>query len=317
MTDGKAGMESQCLGLAEALGLSPEIKRISVAKPWRWLPAQAVTKPLSRLTAKGDRLAPPWPDILIASGRKSVAPALDIRKRAEGTCYCVQIQNPAVDTKRFDMVVTPSHDGLEGDRVVSTLGALGRVTPERLADAARHFASLYNHLPRPRVAVLVGGSNSVYKLSSGAMANFARALADLARCEGAGLMVTASRRTGARNERILRETLADVAAAVWSGEGENPYFGILGLADHIIVTGDSVNMVSEAATSGKPVQVLALEGGSRKFERFHQAMRDQGITRPFSGELTEWRYPPLCETARVAGLIRERLAARGLLLPVS
>jgi mitochondrial fission protein ELM1 len=317
LTDGKAGMETQCLGLAEALGLQPDIKRISVGKPWRWLPPQAVSRPLARLTEKGDRLAPPWPDLLIASGRKSVAPAIAIRKAAAGRCFTVQIQNPAVDLKNFDMVVTPLHDGLSGANVVSTLGAMGRVTAALLAAAAERFASRYAELPRPRIGVLVGGNNSAYRLSAGAMAAFAQSLAGLARREGAGLMVTPSRRTGSKNEAILRSALAGVAADIWDGAGENPYFGILGLADHIIVTADSVNMVSEAAASGKPVQVLALQGGSPKFDRFHQAMTARGITRPYDGRLETWHYPPLCETARVAALIRERLLALGIAQPAA
>lgn len=312
MTDGKTGMETQCLGLAEALDLTPEIKRIVVGKPWRWLPPQAVSRPLDRLTAKGDRLAPPWPDLLIASGRKSVAPAMAIRTAAGGRCFTVQIQNPAVDLKNFDMVVTPSHDDLAGANVVSTLGALGRVTPARLTAEAARFAARYDHLPQPRIGVLVGGNNSAYSLSPPLMTDFAKALAALATREGAGLMVTASRRTGEKNEAILRDSLAGVAADIWDGEGENPYFGILGLADHIVVTADSVNMVSEAATSGKPVYVLALEGGSRKFSHFHQAMTEKGITRPFDGQLATWHYPPLCETARVAALIRQALIERGI-----
>jgi hypothetical protein len=84
---------------------------------------------------------------------------------------------------------------------------------------------------------------------------------------------------------------------------------------HIVVTADSVNMISEAAGSGKPVYILALEGGSKKFTRFHRTMIERGIARPFDGKLAEWRYTPLNETARVATLIRERLVKRGFPLP--
>ena len=319
VTDGKAGMETQCLGLAEALGfhdgLNAQVKRISLGKPWRWLPPLAVVNPLSRLTAKGEFLAPPWPDILIASGRKAVAPALAVRRESAGKTFTIQIQNPAVDPRRFDVVVAPAHDGLEGDNVLSTLGALGRVTPERLAQEARHFAARYSHLPHPRIAVLIGGNNRAYRLTAAAMTRFSEALAALARRDGAGLMVTPSRRTGARNEAVLRAALVKVPAEIWDGEGSNPYFGLLGLADHIVVTADSVNMISEAASSGKPVYILALEGGSKKFTRFHQTMIERGIARPFDGKLAEWRYTPLNETARVADLIRERLAKRGFPLP--
>ena len=80
VSDGKAGMENQCLGLAETLGVEPAVKRIQVRKPWRWLPPSLMPAPLSALDSGGDRLAPPWPDLLIASGRLAVAPAIAVRR---------------------------------------------------------------------------------------------------------------------------------------------------------------------------------------------------------------------------------------------
>jgi mitochondrial fission protein ELM1 len=97
----------------------------------------------------------------------------------------------------------------------------------------------------------------------------------------------------------------------WDGRGENPYFGYLGLADAVIVTADSVTMISEAAATGKPVHVAALEGGSAKFRRFHAAMQEAGVTRPFAGRLEDWRYEPLDEAARIATEVRRRLELAG------
>src|SRR3546814_9290061 len=82
-------------------------------------------------------------------------------------------------------------------------------------------------------------------------------------------MSTPSRRTGRRNEEILRRGRAGLPAEIWDGDGENPYFGILALADHVVVTGDSVNMVSEAASTGKPVHVVHLQGSSAKRSEEH------------------------------------------------
>ena len=93
----------------------------------------------------------------------------------------------------------------------------------------------------------------------------------------------------------------------WNGTGANPYFGMLGLADCIVVTGDSVNMVSEACATGKPVHVFQLEGGSRKFFSFHAAFVAHGLTRPFEGRLEDWRYTPPDDVARAAAAVRKLL----------
>ncbi|MEQ8355904.1 MAG: mitochondrial fission ELM1 family protein [Kiloniellaceae bacterium] len=310
VTDGKAGMEIQCLGLAEAMGLRPQVKRVSVGKPWRWLPAGLIRNAMNALGPKGDLLSPPWPDLWIASGRQTVPLTRDIRALSGGATYTVQVQNPAIDPAAIDLVVTPAHDRLRGPNILTTDGALGRVTPERLAAAARQFEAAYAGLPRRRVAVLIGGDNKVFRLNAETMTQLTRQLARLAREEDVGLMVTPSRRTGRRNEAILRDGLAGLPARIWDGNGENPYFGMLGLADHIVVTGDSVNMVSEAASTGKPVHVVHLQGGSAKFQRFHEGMEKAGYTRSFTGELKEWSYSPLMETHRVAREIRRRLLKR-------
>lgn len=310
MSDGKAGMENQCLGLAEAVGAVPVVKRIGLKSPWRQLtPYLPVAIPGS-LTDTSDRLAPPWPDLLITSGRQAVGLALAIRRSSGGRTFCVHIQNPGVPTGLFDLVVMPQHDRKTGRNIVTTRGAIHRVTPERLADAASRFAPRLSHLPRPRVAVLIGGSNGVYELTPEVMRDVAGKLAGLARDHGAGLMVTPSRRTGAENEATLRAALDGLPAEIWDGTGENPYFAYLGLADTVVATCDSVSMISEAASTGKPVHVIELAGGSAKFRRFHEMLYQDGTARPFTGELADWSYTPLDDTVRVAAEVRRRMAEK-------
>lgn len=299
MTDGKPGMENQCLGLAEALGVAPEVKRVTPRPPWRWLPPHVWVSPLSAV----DGLAPPWPELLIATGRQTVALALAIKARNRAT-FAVQIQDPVAGRGRFDLIAVPEHDDLTGANVIATLGALHRVTPQVLAAAAPKFIPMLEPLPRPLVAVLLGGANKQYRLSEARARTLAEGLAGLP----GGLAITPSRRTGEDAMRIIRAALGAKPAVIWDGTGENPYFGFLAHADAIVVTGDSVSMVSEACATGKPVYVFDLEGGSRKFERFHRALRDRGITRPFDGALAAWRYPPLDDTARVADEVRRRFA---------
>lgn len=312
LTDGKAGTRNGALGLAEAVGLPIVDKHVHSALPWRWLPPPLWPRGVLGVGAGGDPLAPPWPRLLVSAGERAVGPALEIKRRAGADAFCVHLQHPRVDTARFDLVIVSAHDRLRGANVRVTTGALHRVTPELLADAAARFAPSFAHLPRPLVAVLVGGANRVYRFDSGTAERLADDLAGMARESGCGLLVTTSRRTGAANAALLREKLRGLPAEFWDGEGENPYFAYLALADALVVTGDSVNMVSEACYTGKPVHVFELPGGVRsKFARFHDALRRSGATRPFVGQLESWPCAPLDERSPLAAEIRQRLGIAG------
>lgn len=306
MSDGKPGMENQCLGLAEALGLDPAVKRLSIRQPWRSLPPQFWFSPLSALAADSDIVSPPWPDLLIATGRQTVAIARHIKRASRGRTFTVQIQNPAVRLDTFDVVVTPKHDRQSGANVIETFGALNRVRTEAIAEAASDFADGVAHLPRPLVAVLLGGDNKVYRMTGETSRDLAAKLRTMAEASGGGLMITPSRRTGEANAVIIRDALEGLPQ-VWHQDGDpNPYLGWMGLADAFVVTSDSVNMISEPCGTGKPVFVHHLPGGAPKFDRFHKAFADAGMTRPFDGHLAHWTYPPLNDTATVAAQV-ERL----------
>jgi uncharacterized protein len=308
LTEGFAGMESQCVGLAEALGLPCATMRVRRPRmPLKYLPPSLWPNPLSRTLEKV--LAPPWPDVLISSGRGSVAAALAVRRASAGKTFTVHIQTPYVDPSRFDLVVIPQHDSLRGDNVLVTRTALHGVTKERLAEAAQCFNARLSYLSRPLIAVLVGGSNKHQTCSPETMHRMADQLIAAALECGGGLAVTTSRRTGEENERVLRERLQAVPLFFWDGMEENPYFGLLALADAIVVTSDSVSMVSEACATGKPVHVFNLGGGHRKLRQFHKTLMDDGVTRPFGGRIEQWSYDPPNETEKIATLVRDRLSA--------
>lgn len=311
VTDGKVGMVAQAMGLAEAVGFEIAAKTIRPAFPWRWLPAGLWPAGASGIGRGSDPMDGPPPDLLISCGRHAVGPALWMKRRHRGRPFLVHIQHPRVRPSRFDLVVAPAHDGLGGPNVLQVTGSLHGVTKAKLAAAASRFAPAYRHLRRPLVAVLVGGNNSVYSMTEAAVEGLIDGLRTLAEAHGAGLLVTLSRRTGPAAETRLREALAGVAAEIWNGEGENPYLGYLALADAVVVTCDSVNMISEACATGKPVYVAALPGrGDSKFAAFHAALMKAGIARPFAGRLESWSYDPLDETARVAVEVRRRMGLR-------
>ena len=129
------------------------------------------------------------------------------------------------------------------------------------------------------------------------------------RRQGGAVVATPSRRTGAAGLAVLRERLRGVPGEVWDGTGENPYFAFLAVADALLVTADSVSMVSEAAATGKPVHIIELPGGDAKFTRFHDGMRRAGITRKFAGEIEQWVYRPPEDNARAGAALRDLMAA--------
>jgi mitochondrial fission protein ELM1 len=308
VTDGKAGMISQCVGLAEALGLDAELKQVRLRTPWRDFTPYIRLGGRMQFTSDSDSLDPPWPDLLIASGRHSIAASILVRRLSRGKTRTVQIQNPVVSPRLFDLVVTPRHDDLEGENVVVTRGALHRVSAAMLKEGAEQLGWRLQHLKRPYISVLIGGSNNVYRLDAETMKSLASRLAASARALDASLMITPSRRTGEANREILKDALVDVPHYLWTGQGDNPYFGLLGLADFIVVTADSVNMVSEAASTGKPVYVADLPGGSPKFQAFHRRLIEDGVTRVFKESLEPYAYRPLDDVtiaaARVKALLR-------------
>ncbi len=283
-------MESQCVGLADRLGLKPDIKRVSPRFPWSALPPQLWAVSFAALGSASSELASPWPDILIATGRQTVALTLAIKK-ANPSTLTVQLQNPTVSPNRFDVVIAPAHDRLTGDNIVSTAGALHSVSSQKLEQAGIEFAPRYADLQKPLIGVLIGGTNKKFRFTSANATQFAELLKLATKDNGGSLAITPSRRTGDKNTRIIRKALANESMDFWDGSGDNPYFGILALADAFVVTGDSVNMVSEAIATGKPVYVFQLSGGSAKFSRFHQGLEQQGRTRAFSGKIEQWAYP--------------------------
>ena len=300
-SDGKIGIDNQCIGLGEALGYTPVVKHVSLRAPWKQL-FPFVPLPLGKAFTPGDVLAAPWPDLLITGGRTGAAIALHVKQASGGRTVTVQVQNPHVSPSRFDAMIVGEHDHVSGPNVLAIKGALNRVTPQKIAEGMAKFPELAK-LPNPRLAVLIGGTNRCYSFEKADAEKLAAQLAALA-ASGNGVMVTASRRTGEENERILRAALTGPNCYFWDNTGENPYFAMLGYADVILPTVDSISMVSEAATTGKPVQVVKLTGGDSKFRAFHRLLQDSGVTRPFDGKLEEWSYPALDDTAKAAAMVR-------------
>jgi mitochondrial fission protein ELM1 len=296
-------MENQCLGLAEAMGLSPLLKRIQTKKPWRWLPPQLWINPLAALKAEGDPLDAPWPDMVISCGRQAIPLSIAIKKASGGATFTVHIQTPNCAPGKFDMVIVPFHDKMRGPNVSVSEGSLTRITKDKLAAEYKKFANELEAIKASVVTVLVGGSNKCYSVTPAVMQDLCAKLEQLHAQEKCHFLVTTSRRTGPANEAILKAALSKLPHSLWSGDGANPYFAYLEKADAIIVTADSVNMVCEAATSGKPTYIYELQGSNPKFARFHKRMKDMGFTRKFEGTFSDWKPEKLSESQRLAQIV--------------
>jgi mitochondrial fission protein ELM1 len=315
VSDGRAGIEAQAVGLAEALMRRAPghltVKRVRLRTPWSWLPPGFTPAPRQALSIGSDPIEPPWPDIFVGCGRASVPLAMGMRAWSRRRTFVVQLQDPRVNPREFDVVVPPIHDGLEGPNVLPIVGSCHRITPERIEAAmAEYRAVALDELPSPRFAVLIGGKSKRQDISARRARDISDSLARVQRETGGSLMTTLSRRTSDAARMQFRAWLAPHCAVFYEGDGANPYPALLGAADHIFVTADSVNMAAEASATGKPVHVLAVDGRAGKLAAFHQSLARRGCARPFNGRLESWNYPPLLETDRAAAAVLTALAAR-------
>ena len=294
LSDGRAGNVAMAEGLATALareaGGGFESAFLRIPPLLATLPPRLWTLLPASLALRQGQM--PQADIVVGAGRR-VAPlvrALERTGRARG----VQILDSRLPPADFAAVVCPAHDGLTGPNVVATLGSVHRVSAEALAIGREEWRSTFADLPAPRIAVLLGGATKRKPLAPERIDALA---ADLGALEGS-LLITASRRTGEDNVARLRAALP--GAWFWDSSGPNPYPAMLGWADAVIVSDDSVNMISEAASCPAPVAVWPLlqEGG--KIAAFRQALYQAGVAQPFAGALPERSAPPLAETDRAA-----------------
>ena len=310
LSDGHAGNERQVRALAAALGHHDARDwQLQPRAPWRWLSPRGMA---GATFAFGggfrDALADP-PALAIGCGRQAALATSLLRKRG---ARVVQVLDPRLDPRHWDLVVAPEHDGLRGDNVLTLVGSLHPVDDGWLARAREDF-SILSQLPQPRTALLLGGPSRNAPVDDAAMdAAFQRLQAAL-RAQGGSLLLTTSRRTPARWQDLARQRFADIPGIRWFAGGaatdDNPYPGLLAWADRVVCTPDSVNMLSEACATPAPVFVLAGERVRGRLRRFHDSLRERERVRPVDAELAAFEATPLRETARVAAEVAARLQA--------
>jgi mitochondrial fission protein ELM1 len=272
ITNGAAGFRTQARGLAEAVVPGAVEKTVDVRAPWSLAPPALWPLTLMGLDPNKDRLQPPWPDVVVSCGRKAAKAAIAVKRASGGRTLAVHIQHPLAPPSEFDLIIPMRHDPpIDGGNVVPIDLALHDVTPEVLAKASEAWRRRFEALPRPLTGVLLGGTTKRHPFTVEQGRALAQRLTAL-RAEG-GLAITPSRRTPEEVKAVLREAFAgDVGVFLWDEAGDNPYRGILALSDRLVVTGDSVSMVSEAVATGHPVAVFDIPGknggGGKRHQRF-------------------------------------------------
>ena len=305
ITDGNAGNLRQAQALAAALGRPARDWTLQPRAPWRWAAPRRLPFAAGGFDPEFALALANPPALAIGCGRQA---ALATRLLRERGSRAVQILDPRIAPRHWDLVIAPQHDDLHGGNVIRLLGSLHPVDDDWLDAARRRFAALAA-LPRPRTALLLGGTSAHAQFPSGWTQALASRLQRVVAAEDGCLLVTTSRRTPADLRAHLREHFARTAGVLWSGPGDgaNPYPGMLACADRIVCTADSVNMLSEACATRVPVFVAGLEHVSGRPRRFIDSLIGLGRVHAFDDTLAAFAVTPLRETARVAGQVRERL----------
>ncbi|BBD78225.1 mitochondrial fission ELM1 family protein [Hydrogenophilus thermoluteolus] len=241
-------------------------------------PPHALDLPALHAWPQTDTPAPPR--LIVACGRRVIAPVLWLKRAAPTRPKVLYVQDPRTLSAHFDLIVAPAHDPIRGANVVPTPFALHRITPERLAHAAAIWQPKWAPYPKPWWGLVVGGPSRSVQWDEALARTAIRAWLEQARAAGATLFATTARRTPAATRAWLAQSLAAICPGSpppFTGEGENPYLAILALTAQRAITSDSVSMLSE--TLAAPGTSVRLEVGTYRprLQRFHRVW-DQGAT---------------------------------------
>jgi mitochondrial fission protein ELM1 len=302
--DGAAGNRRQAHALADALGLSAREWTLAgnAAARWaapRWWPGAGFGSAFAQALAQSP------PQLAIGCGRLA---ALANRQARAAGARVVQILSPRLAPRHWDLVVAPRHDRLQGDNVISLAGSLNPVDEAWLASARTQWSSLRD-APGPRTAVLLGGPTPATPFDAEALQAMCAKLDGRLAQAGGSLLVCGSRRTPRAWAQALRARYGGGPHRLWfdARDGENFYAGALAWADTLVLTPDSVNMLSEACATALPVYVAEPNRATGRVGEFVGDLLARGRVRAQQRELPDFEAEPLRETARVAALVRAQL----------
>ena len=330
----RAGETTQLLALAEALGWPFEVKELRHRR-WDFVPGLLrLSSPAGVEKAAQGEIRPPWPDVVLSAGMRNEPLARWIRDRAGGRCRLVNVGRPWAGFDHFDLVITtPQYRLPNRHNILQNIGTMHLVGDHALAAAARQWKPEFERLPGPYIGVLIGGNSGPYTLGPAAARRLAIAAGRLARqMKGSVLATTSSRTSAAASEAFAEALDCPHYLFRWSSDAtHNPYHGILATADLLIVTSDTVSMISEAVGTGKPVFVFDLDGNddvrpgaffyrllmrfghprlTRDLELFHRRLTETGRAAWLGQPLSTVRSEPLDDLARAVARVQALVASR-------
>ena len=297
--DGLIGCENQCLGVIERLGIETEIKKIK--------PSMAVSVFAPYGTPfLNPQVREPWPDLVIAAGRKTIPYLKYIRRASKKECKTIYLQDPRIDSKEFDIVWAPEHDSIEGNNVVKTITSPNRVTNELLNYHHDKWLGKLSKLKGPFIGFLIGGKSKAYNFNDDECEKIIQAI-NFVISNGYTPLITLSRRSPKKLSNRIKSLLINEKNLFYDGKGDNPYFAILKASELIITTPDSANMISEAINVPKPVYYIDIKTNSKRFNKFINTLVNSGHIRPFENNIDYFQNKKLDPTKEIVDYIYKNL----------
>ena len=308
LTQGMHGMVSQVEGLAKALGLTYKHQSIRLKPFWNLLPPKLT--PISENLVKEKFVCDS--KVIISCGRKSVIPSIALKKRLGKEIFTIHIQDPKVALNHFDLVISPEHDNIKGNNVLTTKGAIHYLTKKEIKDNLNYLN--VNKEKKKLVAFIIGGPNKYYNYNDQAIQQLFTKIKTLFTPDKFKIIIVPSYRTP---EKIIKKAFDtfNFNHIVIRNVDKKAYLSALALADISVVTCDSTSMISEAAITGKPVYIAMMKSNKNngRFKKFYSLLTDLGITRELKDSVEEWSYESLNEVNRVAPIIKTKMRTNGII----
>ena len=305
LTEGMHGMISQVEGMAKALNAEYSHKIVGLSFPWDLIPPKFT--PISQIVLK-DKIYisnKESPDLIISCGRKSVIPSIFL-KRKNSKIFTIHIQDPKVSFKNFDAIVAPEHDSLKGENIYTSKGAIHYITEIEINKAKEYLTDKIKS--EKVVSLILGGPNKYYSFNSDQIINIFNQIKSNFVTNGYKVIVIPSMRTPKEIIDLAKKEMGSCGYVV-NKVDKQAYLSAYGLANFVIVTCDSTSMISEAATSGKPIFVAHMKPkkNNYRFKRFFELFKQMRITRDLGEKVETWTYNKHNEAQRIALELKNKI----------